>query len=143
MSERIQKNRDCIVIHLDTSFLIRSLQPHSKEDYAMRIWLSSGESLGMSTVGWSEFLCGPLSSEAITLAETLLSELVPFGRNEAEVTSVLFNQSGRRRGSMVDCMIAATALCRDEQLATSNTKDFRYFESIGLKLFTVITSLDP
>jgi len=51
-----------------------------------------------------------------------------------EVAAILFNQSGRRRGSMIDCMIAATALHRDGQLATSNAKDFEPHETLSLQL---------
>ena len=122
------------MIHLDTSFLIRSLESSSAESLSLRTWLSGGESVEMSMISWSEFLCGPLSPEATELSAKLLSELVPFGTNEAEVASMLYNQSGRKRGSMVDCMIAATALYRGAQLATSDVRHFKHFEPLGLTL---------
>lgn len=121
-------------IHLDTSFLIRSLRQGSPEDLRLRKWLRAGQPPAMSTIAWAEFLCGPLSPEATPLAAEIVTELVAFGENEAEVTSMLFNQSGRRRGSMVDAMIAATALSQDAVLATSNVRDFKRFEALGLRL---------
>ena len=49
------------MIHLDTSFLIRALDPGSPEDLELRGWIREGETLGMSTVAWAELLCGPLA----------------------------------------------------------------------------------
>jgi predicted nucleic acid-binding protein len=46
----------------------------------------------------------------------------------------LFNQTGRRRGSRFDCLIAATAIAADADFATENQKDFAPFVAHGLKL---------
>ncbi len=120
--------------HLDTSFLIRALVRGAPEDSRLRGWLREGEPVGMSAIAWSEFLCGPLSSDAVEVAELVVGDPVPFTNNEALLAAELFNNSGRRRGSLMDCMIAATAISQDAELATSNTSDFRRFVKLGLRL---------
>lgn len=122
------------MIHLDTSFLIRALVRDSIEDGALRTWLQTGEPLGISTIAWTEFLCGPLESHDVEVAGAIVPHRVPFAENEAALAARLFNQTGRRRGSLVDCMIASTALTEDAVLATVNISDFRRFNKAGLRL---------
>jgi len=122
------------MIHLDTGFLIRGLVPGTAQDRQIRRWLVSGESLGMSAIAWTELLCGPLNDEQRDLATRLISSRLPFGEREGAVAAHLFNGTGRRRGSLADCMIAATALGEEAVLATDNTADFRRFETFGLRL---------
>ena len=43
---------------------------------------------------------------------------------------------GGRRGSLIDCMIAAAAIADSAPIATGNTSDFRRFEDSGLTLTT-------
>lgn len=121
------------MIHLDTSFLILALAPGSLEDGCLRRWLRSGESLAMSTIAWAELLCGPLPAQSVDLAERIVPQRVPFDDEHASLSARLFNDSGRRRGTFVDCMIAATALHAGARLATSNVADFRRFASAGLE----------
>jgi predicted nucleic acid-binding protein len=122
------------VIHLDTSFLIRALVRGAPEDVRLRGWLRERESVAVSALAWSEFLCGPLTPEAVELAALLLGEPLPFTADDAVVAAQLFNKSGRRRGSLLDCMIAAAALAANAQLATSNTADFQRLSKLGLSL---------
>jgi predicted nucleic acid-binding protein len=123
------------VIHLDTGFLIRSLVPESPEDTALRRWLGDAEELGMSAIAWTEFLCGPLSKDQAELALRIVTEIAGFLEEDAVLGARLFNEGGRRRGSLVDCMIAAAALRVQAVLATTNPADFRRFESTGLEVF--------
>lgn len=122
------------MIHLDTSFLIRALAPGSHEDAVLRRWLRAGESLAVSAIGCTEFLCGPVSSAAIEAVLELVGDPAPYGAPDATLAARLFNETGRRRGSLVDCMIAASALAADAALATSDLTHFRRLEPLGLRL---------
>ena len=122
------------MIHLDTSFLIRALAPGSQEDARLREWIGANEPLGMSTVAWAEFLCGPVDDAALSVASMVVGRQSPFAEETALIAARLFNGSGRRRGTMIDCMIAATALAEEAAVATSNPDDFRRFKAFGLAL---------
>jgi predicted nucleic acid-binding protein len=123
------------VIHLDTSFLIRALARGSPEDRALRAWVRDGEPLAMSAVAWSEFRCGPLAPRDADLAARLL-EVHPFTSDDASLAADLFNAGGRRRGSLLDCMVAAAALRAGAPLATANPADFRRLTTSGLEIVT-------
>ena len=112
------------MIHLDTSFLIRSLVPGSPEDRRLREWLSDDEELVISAVAWAEFLCGPLAADDLALAAAVIGEAVPLTADHAVKAAALFNVGGRKRGTFVDCLIAAIAIESDATLATANPKDF-------------------
>jgi predicted nucleic acid-binding protein len=120
--------------HLDTSFVIRALVHGSAEDRALRSWIKTGTPLGMSAVGWAELLCGPLKEEHVPMLGRLVGEIVPLDAERAELAAQLFNRTGRRRGTLADCMIAATAMHADAALATSNRADFARFVPAGLRL---------
>lgn len=120
------------MVHLDTSFLIRALVPGSSEDSRLREWLGAGEPLGMSAIAWTEFLCGPIDAATEELVAGVVTQRKAFTEDHAAIAARLFNESGRRRGTLIDCMIAATALGDDAAIATANTADFRRFEGSGL-----------
>jgi predicted nucleic acid-binding protein len=123
-----------MTIHLDTSFLIRALVRGSVEDRLLRRWLGERRHLAMSAIAWTEFLCGPLEAEDVDLAAQVVGTVVAYGSSEGTVAAELFNAAGRRRGSLIDCMVAASALCHDAALATSNPADFRRFADDGLRV---------
>ncbi len=124
-------------VHLDTSFLIRALVRESPQDIQLRTWLRGGMPLGISAISWAEFLCGPLEPQEVDLATGIVGEPVPFRAEEALLAAHLFNAAGRRRGSLVDCMVAATAVLTQASLATANPADFRRLERTGLKIMAV------
>jgi predicted nucleic acid-binding protein len=125
------------VIHLDTSFLIHALAKGTLEDRRLRSWLAAARLLAISSPAWAEFLCGPVEDDHVTLALRVLGTPLPFADADARTTAWLFNQGGRRRGSLSDCMIAAVALNRRAQLATSNGRDFARFEAQGLAIVAI------
>jgi predicted nucleic acid-binding protein len=123
------------MIHLDTNYLIglavRGSSPAQNVDH----WLVTGESLAASTLAWTEFLNGPVSADEIALVESVIEgRLVPFEKPTAVLAAQLFNQTGRRRGSRFDCLIAATAILAGAEFVTENRNDFTPFVSLGLKL---------
>lgn len=124
------------MIHLDTSFLIRALLSGSPEDATLRAWLRRGLPIGASAIVWTEFLCGPLTRRQADLALLVAGEPIPFGREDAALAAALFNSAGRRRGSLVDCMVASAAIRGKAALATANEADFARFTSLGLRLAT-------
>lgn len=123
-----------IRIHLDTCFLIRALVSGTDADRHLRDWLGAGHRLCMDSIAWTEFLCGPLQADERGLAEQIVTERVSFSEQDGQRAAEFFNATGRRRGTLSDCMIAATAAGRDAALATLNPDDFQCFEALGLKL---------
>ena len=122
------------MVHLDTSFLIRALVRNSPEDAKLREWVRTDERVAMSTIAWAEFLCGPYERSSLEFLIGVIDRYVDFTPAHAEIAARLFNQSGRRRGSQMDCMIAATAIAEKAPIATVDSRDFRRFESEGLTL---------
>lgn len=130
-----------MLVHLDTSFLIRALVPGSSEDRSLRVWLRRDTQVAMSVVGWAELLCGPLGDTDKSVARRLVGPPVPLDEEDAELAAMMFNRSGRRRGSFVDCLVAATAVRVSARLATSNPGDFHRFVDAGLELVADADSL--
>jgi predicted nucleic acid-binding protein len=95
------------VIHLDTNCLIGSLIAGTPQDAQVRTWMATGESLRVDVVVWAEFLCGPVTPQQLAAARAFLPRPEPFLAEDAERAATLFNATGRRRGSLADCMIAA------------------------------------
>ena len=120
-------------VHLDTSFLIRALWAGTRQDKMLRGLLETGRELSMSSIAWAEFLCGPLDDTQLDMARRITPELIPFTDKDAALTAELFNESGRRRSSLTDCMIAATALRCQARLATSNRADFKRLRVVLLE----------
>lgn len=122
------------MIHLDTNFLVRSLIDGTREQEVVDRWAAEAVPLGVSAPAWSEFLCGPVTVRQVGTAARLLGPPRSFTPSDAELAAELFNLGGRRRGTLVDCMIAATAIRHGAELATANVADFSRFAARGLAL---------
>jgi predicted nucleic acid-binding protein len=122
------------MIHLDTNFLIQALVPNSAVQTKFQTWLREREELGISSIAWSEFLCGPVTNNDETLAQMLLGYPEPFLAPDAHKAAELFNATGRRSRSLADCQIAAVAVRCNAKMATVNVSDFALFQSHGLTL---------
>ena len=120
-------------VHLDTSFLVRSVCPENAEATSLLEWLEQGRPVMISAMAWAEFLCGPLTDGQRNLAMQVVGEPVPVGAREAELAARLYNASGRRRGSLADCLIAAAAIEGGAPLATADGSFARFAEA-GLVL---------
>jgi len=124
------------VTHLDTSFLIAALEGRPRELAWMDAAAAGAAPLAISAIAWCEFLCGPLRPGQERDARALLGEPVAFTEADAALAATLYNQGGRRRGSLPDCQIAAVAIRSGAGLATPNPRDFARFTAAGLRLAT-------
>jgi predicted nucleic acid-binding protein len=123
------------MIHLDTNYLIGLVTVPSPVHGQIVAWLKAGETFSSSAIAWSEFLNGPVTpNQRREASERIERRVVPFDAVTAEMAAQLYNLSGRKRGSQVDCFIAAAAICARVPLATRNRKDFAPFVSAGLRL---------
>jgi predicted nucleic acid-binding protein len=122
------------VVELDSNFLVAVLYTGGHQSEMLHAWTRVGARIQISAIAWSEYLCGPLDPTAAALARKLISSVEAFTEGDAELASTLFNGTGPRLRSHVDCMIAAHAIRRDATLATLNVRDFRRFEKFDLRL---------
>lgn len=108
--------------------------PNSAAEEKLQTWRREGEGLDISSISWSEFLCGPLATTDEALAQMLFPAPEPFLASDAHKAAELFNATGRRSRSLADCQIAAIALRCGASLATADVSDFALFQSYGLVL---------
>ena len=120
------------IVHIDASYLVRALVRDSREDASLREWIAADRPIVMSTIAWTEFLCGPVDEAALALASQVIARRAQFTQDMAVIAAELFNGLGRRRGTFIDCMIAAAAFADDADIAAGNPDDFTCFEEFGL-----------
>ncbi|MDB5972292.1 MAG: hypothetical protein JWQ90_4742 [Hydrocarboniphaga sp.] len=123
------------MIHLDTNALI-ALPRWLALGHALIDRVAAGERVGVCSVVWYEYLCGPvIASDVERCLDFIEDRIEPLDARHAQLAAELFNQAGRRRGLRIDSLVAATAICSGAELLTGNVKDFTVFSMRGLKLF--------
>ncbi|HET9785142.1 MAG TPA: type II toxin-antitoxin system VapC family toxin, partial [Terriglobales bacterium] len=123
-----------MTIHLDTNFLVGMGSAATPTARLLEQWLVQGRCLATSSVAWSEYLCGPVADDQRAAARRIVGPALPFTEADAELAAQLFNRSGRQRGSLLDCQIAAVAIRFRAALATCDHDDFARFTPAGLVL---------
>jgi predicted nucleic acid-binding protein len=97
--------------------------------------VKSGAQASTCSIAWHEYVRGPLLDKDRARALRIIENRIhSFGRKDAELAAKLFNQTGRRRGSTADCLIAAVAIRIQAECLTWNLEDFRLFVPHGLRL---------
>jgi hypothetical protein len=91
------------VVHLDTGFLIRAIVDGSREEGELRHWVSRGLRIGVSTIAWCEFLCGPLDDSSLKVATELVGEPHTFVPADSALAAEFFNHPD---GGAESCAIA-------------------------------------
>ena len=124
------------MIFLDTNFLVLAMAPATKQEQRLRLWARDGELFQTNAIVWGEFLCGPVTPNEIVLARQLVVSVDPVLPQDAEQAASLFSQTGRRKHSLADCMIAAACLRLNVPLATDNLADFNPILPFGLRVLT-------
>ncbi len=122
------------MIELDANVLVAAVREEEQATKLIRRWVEKEEIIAMSSIAWSEFMCGPLTPDEEANATTIVTHVEPFDANDAVLAAELFNATERRSRSHADCMIAAHAIRRNAVFATLNVQDFRPFKRLGLKL---------
>ena len=75
-----------------------------------------------------------VAPDELATTAALIDHHRDFTRLDAESAAQLFNESGRRRGSLIDCMIAAAALLDDASVATANPAGFERLHPFGVTI---------
>jgi len=125
---------DARLVHLDANFLVELAAARSAPVRQVELWLQDECRIQVSAVAWSEFLCGPLLDFELDYACSFVTLVDAFTEDYAMLAAELFNLTGRRARTLVDCMIAAHAIRCEAELATRNAHDFRPFKRFGLRL---------
>jgi predicted nucleic acid-binding protein len=126
------------MIHLDANVLIRLSMPGSGAAKKVRQWLLAGETLAVSAPAWFDYISGPTTAQEVLYAEAVLTGgVADFAKTDSHRSADLFNLTGRKRTTKLDCMIAASALIQRARIATTNVGDFQPFAAHGLRIEVV------
>jgi predicted nucleic acid-binding protein len=122
-------------ILLDTNAVIALSDPTHCLFQLIEEVLAQGGRASACVIAWHEYMRGPLTMEDRERALGVIeSRIIPLDRPCAEFGAQLYNQTGRRRGSTADCLIASVAIRHNFELVTWNHEDFERFVPMGLSL---------
>lgn len=88
----------------------------------------------MSTLAWAELLCGLGEPAEEALARRIVREHIPVSLEEANEAARLFKLTGQRSGTLLDCVVAASAISADSPLATAEPQEFQDLRAHGLQM---------
>jgi predicted nucleic acid-binding protein len=122
------------VIVLDTSLLIDALTGSKRSAPALREAVAEGEVVLLPALVLYEWLRGPRLPQELAAQEALFpaSEAIPFGPEEAVLSSKLYVAVKRPRTREIDLAVSASAILRGASLWTLHPADFRDVQGIRL-----------
>lgn len=122
-------------ILLDTNAVIALSDPTHRLFKLIEEVLAQGGRASACVIAWHEYMRGPLTMEDRERALNVIeSRIITLDRSCAEFAAKLYNQTGRRRGSTADCLIASVAIRHNFELVTWNHEDFERYVPMGLSL---------
>lgn len=122
-------------VHLDANVLVALSDPTLPLFATVAEAIARGDQMETSVIAWHEYARGPLLPEDQARAARLLEDrIIALTRQMAELAAQLFNETGRRRASTADCLVAAAAIRADAEFLTDNAADFERFVPHGLRL---------
>jgi predicted nucleic acid-binding protein len=122
-------------IILDTNALIALSDSEHVLFHIIEGAVKSAAQASTCAIAWHEYVRGPLLDKDRTRALRIIENRIhALGLKDAELAATLFNQTGRRKGSSADCLIAAVAIRIKAEFLTWNLEDFRLFIPHGLRL---------
>ena len=122
-------------VHLDANVLVALSDPSLPFFATVAEAIARGDQMETSVIAWHEYARGPLLPEDQARTARLLEDrIVALTRQMAELAARLFNETGGRRASTADCLIAAAAIKANAELLTDNVTDFEGFVPHGLRL---------
>lgn len=128
-------------VFLDTNALIALSDPKHRLFQIAEAAIEGGAQALTCSVVWHEYSRGPLLHKDRARALRIIeNRVLSLDRKDAETAALLFNETGRRRGSTADCLIAAVAIRAQADLLTWNLEDFRPFVRNGLRLIEEIST---
>jgi predicted nucleic acid-binding protein len=125
------------MIHLDANLLIAAVRSSDAHHSTASRVIAQPVYCGCSSVAWMEFHSKPVHPrDEAALRSILRGGILPFDEPAAVLAGRLYDQTGSKRRTRLDAMIAATAILAGAELATANPDDFASFVAHGLKLFS-------